>query len=72
MCDYERLPLDTCAECGKHFFVPFRSDWVYKRARRVSVDAAEEQLYFCSWHCLRAYDKKMEERRKRGRKKAAG
>lgn len=69
MCDYERLPLDKCCECGKEFFIPVRADWAYKRLRKLS-DATDEVRYFCSWHCLREYDKKREERRRkrRGRK----
>ena len=36
-----------CPMCGKEFFVRDANDWVYKR----------NSQYFCSWHCLRNYEK---------------
>lgn len=43
------FPLTKCYMCGKEFIVIVPGQWAYKR----NDDRAK---YFCSWHCLRAYD----------------
>lgn len=39
-----------CGECGKHFEILFPDLWRYRKGKRL----------FCSWHCLRADEKKNE------------
>lgn len=46
----------TCRQCGKQFSVLYPHMWRYKRLRYSGM-----YHWFCSWGCLRAYDKKMEE-----------
>ena len=40
-----------CPICNKHFLVSVPSLWVYKKYPFNPND------YFCSWKCLRAYEK---------------
>ena len=37
-----------CPECGKQFGVVFPGDWAYK----------DQGALFCSWKCLRAWEKR--------------
>ena len=46
-----------CAECGKKFFVMYPRMWVYARATSTG-----KRTWLCSWKCLRAYDKKEDEK----------
>lgn len=43
----------TCEVCGKDFIVLYQDLWRYKRGAK----------WLCSWKCLRAYDKKGEEKK---------
>ena len=43
-----------CHMCGKGFVVLHVDMWTYKRSER----------YFCSYKCMRAFDKRKEERRR--------
>ena len=47
-----------CPVCGKKFIM-YSSQWVYKR---FYIDA---ELVFCSWKCLRAWEKDHEGRKER-------
>lgn len=47
-----------CPVCDKVFLITDVSQWVYKR-----IDGSSPK-YFCSWTCMRKYDKKMEIKRK--------
>lgn len=40
-----------CYSCKKQFHIP-SSDWVYKR-----TVGRNKNVYFCSWGCLRKYEK---------------
>lgn len=40
-----------CAECGKHFDILYPDLWAYKTGSK----------FFCSWHCLRANERKEDE-----------
>ena len=53
-----------CTECGKRTVVLYPDLWVYKRG----AGSPGGQRFFCSWHCLRAYDKGDETAMKQGRK----
>ena len=58
--------MKKCRVCGKTFDVLWPEMWRYKRG----TDA--KYTYFCSWKCLREYDRKAEEKKmekesKRGR-----
>ena len=44
--------IEKCAQCGKKSVVLYPHLWVYKR----------ETKFFCSWSCLRAYDKQRREK----------
>ena len=41
-----------CPECGKIFCMPYKDLWAYKDGDRI----------LCSWHCLRAREKRREEK----------
>ena len=40
-----------CTQCGKNFDILFPDLWRYKKGKRL----------FCSWHCLRADERKEED-----------
>ena len=40
-----------CLVCGKKYFVEILELWAYKRS------TAAGTKYFCSWRCLREYDR---------------
>ena len=42
----------TCPMCGKEFLM--KREYAYKREERGKM------TFFCSWHCLREYDRKHE------------
>ena len=42
-------PEKTCIVCGRVFCIT--DEWVYVRGSH------EQMRYFCSWHCLREYDR---------------
>lgn len=46
----------VCPVCGKQFAVLYPHLWRYKRPKRGG------EHYFCSWGCLRAYDKEGEQK----------
>lgn len=49
-----------CHECGKDIYIYCRlQDYAYKRPQGSETDY--DTKYFCSWHCLRAYDRRMGE-----------
>lgn len=47
----------TCKQCGRLFFIPCYTDYVYKR----------DKLVFCSWSCMRAYDRARELKKEKRR-----
>lgn len=53
-----------CPVCGKHFAMSRIDLWAYKRQEN------HQDNYFCSWSCLRAYDKQKEESKVKGRQPA--
>ena len=53
-----------CPVCGKHFAMSRIDLWAYKRQEN------HQDNYFCSWRCLRAYDKQKEESKVKGRQPA--
>ena len=42
-----------CPVCRKHFWVMYPHLWAYKRGYGLN-----QQVYFCSWKCLRTDEKK--------------
>lgn len=62
-----------CYECGKIFYPPVREEWVFKRyVPRASRDSRDRTIYFCSWSCLRKYEREfVPPQSRQGRKKAA-
>lgn len=51
-----------CPECGKSFCVPDMEAWAYKSKEKA----------LCSWHCLRALEKRLDEKAVRRTKSMAG
>lgn len=62
-----------CPICGKEFCVPVFEEWVYKREFNTGKgnNKRNSRIVFCSWHCLRSWEKQrekeMEERRRKRR-----
>lgn len=48
----------VCPICGKHFFVPIMGEWVYHKTPNA---VSRTSKYFCSWTCMRKYEKLEEE-----------
>ena len=46
---------ETCPVCGKDKFVPDCETWVYQRWVKEGEKSARR--YFCSWACMRKYDR---------------
>lgn len=47
-----------CFRCGKAFYPEKREIWAYQRyAYKVDRTGSEKRRFFCSWRCLRAYDR---------------
>ena len=44
-----------CAICGKPFYPPVLGEWAYKKFRHPGHGTA--MYYFCSWSCLRKFEK---------------
>lgn len=56
MADY--ITRCVCYRCGKEFYPEKLDNWVYKRyAYKVERAGCEKRRYFCSWGCMRAYDR---------------
>lgn len=51
---YDFLTERTCKQCGKTFGMPNPSMWTYKKYEYSSYNRT---VYFCSWSCIRAYEK---------------
>ena len=47
---YEGKMEKACKNCGKEFEMPC-GDWAFKKYKGRSI------LYFCSWKCIRAWEK---------------
>ena len=52
-----REAMMVCPECGKEFFCTNQGAWVYKRIRY----DRNQTVIFCTWGCMRRYEKKAEE-----------
>ena len=48
-----------CQMCGKEFYPP-SADWAYKEGKM-------KVKYFCSWGCLRQWEKEKDEKEKRAK-----
>lgn len=60
----------TCPQCGKRFYVAELGDWAYKRYLQGTAESnygKNQKVWFCSWHCIRAYDRETENKKKRRR-----
>lgn len=49
------MPWNKCQRCGKTFMIGYQPDYAYKR----------NTIVFCSYSCMRAYDKELEQKRQR-------
>ena len=59
-----------CHGCGKYIYITNGDDWVYTRYLEHSK-GQPRKLWFCSWTCMRKFDREREEARiqKRAAKK---
>lgn len=60
---------ETCPVCGNDRFVLDCDTWVYQRWVKVGEKSARR--YFCSWTCMRKYDKQHDEEIAKMRHEAA-
>lgn len=47
----------TCECCGKKVETLFLEEWAYKIRQKKSKGVKDQALYFCSWKCLRKWEK---------------
>lgn len=60
----------TCPQCGKRFYVSELGAWAYKRylpGTAASNYGKNQRVWFCSWHCVREFDRETEGKRKHRR-----
>lgn len=57
MDNVEWLEQRVCAVCGKVFWPPDPGSWVYKREKWNTKKFKYRTIYFCSWGCLRKYER---------------
>ena len=58
----------SCPVCGKQFFVSELGGWAYKRYLYKAVKDpgnTNDKAWFCSWSCLREYDRIHGDRKKK-------
>jgi len=69
--DREFGDIKICPVCGKRFNVFCYEDWVYRKdmSEKTGKDARSKRLLFCSWGCLRKWEKQREEEMKARRRK---
>lgn len=48
----------NCEVCGKTIYIPDTNQWTYKRDG--TKRARKSIVYFCSYKCMRQYDKEKE------------
>lgn len=52
------VPTCKCYQCGKEFQIEDRNTWVYRRyAPKATRNGGGQNRYFCSWGCMRQYDR---------------
>ena len=62
MADWDWIVPYKCKVCGKDFYIPNKREWAYKRGYGGhGKGCTGKEKFFCSWSCLRVYDKKMED-----------
>ena len=44
-----------CAQCGKTFIIPDRGTWLYRKY--VYKATSQRKKYFCSYTCMKAFEK---------------
>ena len=57
MAKNEYMVLDStriCPVCMKEFFIPDIEQWAYKHWE---TNKKKKRIYFCSWGCMRKYEK---------------
>lgn len=60
----------TCDQCGRIFYPAEKQTWVYKKNGLIRGNKKESDRLFCSWKCLRAFEKTyIPPESNRGRKK---
>lgn len=56
----------SCVVCGKQFTVWVDGDWAYRKYQ--GTGKKQKRLYFCTWSCLRAWEKENEQEKARRKK----
>jgi len=61
----------NCPVCGKRFNIIYFEEWAYRRefSEKTGKDARSHRLLFCSWSCVRKWDKQREEEKQDKREK---
>lgn len=57
--------MHKCAICGKSVYVPCPDLWTYKRVFREGDNSYYK--WFCSYHCVREYDREKDRKKTSGR-----
>lgn len=54
-----------CTQCGKEIYATYKKNWAYKKTLyNVDHKKGKNRVYmFCSWHCMREYEKTHKEPR---------
>lgn len=66
MPDHWGISSRRCPICKKLFFINSYDEWAYARGsiRKDGGGIGKYRKLFCSWHCLREYDRRVEEKKK--------
>ena len=57
----------VCPECGRKFYCYNMGEWAYKRET-----SNHQRKTFCSWGCMRKFDKRKEQMIEEGKSKRKG
>lgn len=71
MSDWDWTVPMYCDRCGRDIYVPEKKSWAYKKTPGSNQNITNYKTkYFCSWGCMREYEKQTGNYLKgRGRKK---
>lgn len=51
-------PRKTCTQCGKSFICHAPEEWAYRKS--AGIRGTSRMMHFCSWGCMRKYEKEHE------------
>ena len=58
--DTDQSMYHSCEECGKRFYVGIVDKWAWQKRK---YGSGNKTAWFCSYKCMRAYEKKREKPR---------